>query len=62
MRIELDREKKVVLLRWLKQGFIETGDVEGFDQHFTVEVVQTRDQLEECRRLSEMGCCAHECQ
>ena len=28
MRIELDREKKVVLLRWLKQGFIETGDIE----------------------------------
>lgn len=28
MVIELDREKKIVLLRWLQQGYIDTHDIE----------------------------------
>ena len=28
MRIELDRDKKITLLRWLKQGYIDTADIE----------------------------------
>lgn len=27
MVIELDREKKIVMLRWLQQGFIDTQDI-----------------------------------
>lgn len=27
MRIQLDREKKIILLRWLKQGYIDTLDL-----------------------------------
>ena len=27
MKIALDREKKVILLRWLQQGYIETLDL-----------------------------------
>lgn len=27
MRIPLDREKKIILLRWLKQGYIDTMDL-----------------------------------
>lgn len=27
MQIPLDREKKIILLRWLKQGFIDTLDL-----------------------------------
>lgn len=27
MRIQLDREKKIILLRWLKQGYIDTMDL-----------------------------------
>ena len=27
MRIPLDREKKIILLRWLKRGFIDTLDL-----------------------------------
>lgn len=28
MKIELDRDKKIALLRWLQQGYIETADIE----------------------------------
>lgn len=28
MRIELDRQKKITLLRWLKQGYMNTADIE----------------------------------
>lgn len=28
MRIELDRAKRITLLQWLRQGYIETADIE----------------------------------
>ena len=27
MRVKIDKEKKIILLRWLKQGYIETMDI-----------------------------------
>lgn len=27
MKIQLDRERKIILLRWLKQGYIDTMDL-----------------------------------
>lgn len=27
MKIPIDREKKVLLLKWLKRGFIDTNDI-----------------------------------
>lgn len=28
MRIPIDRQKKITLLKWLKQGFIDTGEAQ----------------------------------
>ncbi|AGB29619.1 hypothetical protein Prede_2355 [Prevotella dentalis DSM 3688] len=27
MRVNIDKEKKIILLKWLKQGYIETMDI-----------------------------------
>lgn len=27
MKVKIDKEKKIILLRWLKQGYIETMDI-----------------------------------
>lgn len=27
MRVRIDKEKKIILLRWLKRGYIETMDI-----------------------------------
>ena len=27
MRVKIDKEKKIILLRWLKRGYIETMDI-----------------------------------
>jgi hypothetical protein len=46
MKIELDREKKIKLLQWLKQGYIETNDIEEMsDRKIVVEVIDRTDQV-----------------
>jgi hypothetical protein len=47
MRIELDtRERKIIVLRWLKQGYIETTDFEEMVQEFQIQVCHSKQDIE----------------
>jgi len=49
MKIELDKRKKVTLLNWLKQGFIETDDVQELKTP-SIEIIHTYPQTDPPRQ------------
>lgn len=66
MRIELDREKRIELLRWLKQGFADSETLEHWlPNDEPLEVLEKRIEHlykcgypSDCYRLKKIGCCA----
>lgn len=47
MKIELDtKERKIIVLRWLKQGYIETTDFEEMVQEFKIQVCRSKQDIE----------------
>lgn len=68
MEIQIDRDKKLLLLRWLKQGYIDSFELSELqrdnDNQITVEEIERElDRLtrvmgdEECMRLQRLGLC-----
>lgn len=66
MKIELNREKKLILLKALNNGFVESGEIEPwFDlSEMTVDEINAEiDRLEKslypepCQRRKELGLC-----
>lgn len=66
MEIQIDRDKKLLLLRWLKQGYIDSMELNELqrDNQITIEEIERElDRLtrvmgdEECMRLQRLGFC-----
>ncbi len=68
MEIWLNRDEKIMLLRWLKQGYIESRELDKFKR----ENPMTRDEIEaeldyyaniyhdeECKRYQRLGYCQY---
>ena len=49
MKLTIDREKKIILLKWLKQGFIDTLDLpEAYkDSSFFLEMLMESSMVED---------------
>lgn len=47
MRIELTRERKIILLRWLKQNFINTNDLPEAYKDFTLFEALMMEEVED---------------
>lgn len=47
MKIELDtRERKLIVLQWLKQGHIETTDFEEMVQEIKIQICESKKDVE----------------
>lgn len=66
MEIQIDREKKIILLRWLKRGVIDSGELDklnGLKDLTDEEIEAELDRLaaichdEQCERLKRLGYC-----
>lgn len=44
--IRLDRDKRLTILKWLKQGFITVGDIPELHQCVRVEIIDKREQVD----------------
>lgn len=55
MRLIIDREKKLILLRWLKQGYIDTLDMpEAYkDSTYFLELLKESDCIDESQTTGE---------
>lgn len=68
MEIQIDRERRLLLLKWLKQGYIDSWEIGKLDnlKDLTREEIETElDRLaacmhdEECERLQRLGYCPY---
>ena len=66
MRVQLDRAKKIVLIKALKEGYIDDGDIVGWFDRSTLTdeelereltLIQTALYPDTCRRLKAAGLC-----
>lgn len=66
MEIPMNREKKLLLLRWLKQGYIDSLELSQIQKDNPItddEIESELDRLamcmhdEECQRLQRLGFC-----
>ena len=61
MKLTIDREKKIILLKWLKQGFIDTLDLpeaykdSSFFLEMLIESSMVEDEEEEAAAEKKLG-------
>jgi len=47
MKIDLnDRDRKIIVLRWLKQGYIETTDFKEMVQEIKIQICESKKDVE----------------
>lgn len=68
MQIAIDRAKRVLLLKWLKQGYIDSLELDDLRQEHPITSDEVESELrrlayvfhdEDCQRLQEMGFCPY---
>ena len=68
MQIAIDREKRLLLLKWLKQGCIDSVELGRLEQEHPMTDDELETELrrlacffheEECQRLQDMGFCPY---
>jgi len=68
MQIAIDRDKRLLLLKWLKQGYIDSVELGDLKQESPITADEIEAELrrlafvtlgEDCQRLQDMGFCPY---
>lgn len=68
MQIAIDRAKRMLLLKWLKQGYIDGVEFDDLRQAQPITADEIEDEIrrlarlthvEDCQRLQDMGVCPY---